>query len=67
MRVILKIKRNSCVSIKHQIEWTFLLSEYAPQMNYTLVKHKKEIICKISSHPNYISNLKIPELKLGGH
>jgi hypothetical protein len=67
MQVILKIKWNSCVVIKHNIEWTCLLSAYALQMNYTLVKNKKGTICKIFSQPNYISNYKIPELKLGGH
>lgn len=42
MPVILKMKWNSCVVIKHQIEWTCLLSEHAPKMNYTLVKSKKK-------------------------
>ena len=42
MPVIFKIKWNSCILIKHKIEWTCLLSEYALKMNYALVKNKKK-------------------------
>lgn len=42
MPVILKMKWNSCVVMKHQIEWTCRLSEHALKMNYTPVKNKKK-------------------------
>jgi len=49
MPVILK-KMNSCVVIKHQIEWAYRLSEHALKMNYTLVKNKKK------RHVTYLVN-----------
>jgi len=50
MTVILKINWNSCVVMKHQIEWTCLLSDHALKMNYTLVKNKKK------QHVTYLVN-----------